>query len=162
MFKVDSMEVARKLEQMDDEISFFLERLTENKKLTQERILFLMFGDHGMKLDGEHGGGSKEEVETVLLALDVQQLRNDIHTGLSNVSDSSCRENLPVSEMNQIDLTASLAFLLDIPIPYSSIGKVSLDLLQLGASGQDTFDAVRALCINAWQVWHLSKLCLTH
>jgi len=145
MFKINSPEVERKLEQMDDEISAFLQDLMDNEVLKEYTILLLVMGDHGMTLSGEHGGGSKEEVETVLVAVDVENLRQ-----FQRSSDQSlCLENLEVVEMDQMDLAVSLSFLMDVPVPYGNIGKVSPVLLGM-RNNAEFVDWATA--INAWQV----------
>lgn len=139
VYRVDSPEVAQKLRQTDQEISNFLEALLEQD--LPERVLFLMFGDHGMLLNGMHGSGSPEEVESVLVALDLQQLKEGHSEGAPCLTD--------VPEMHQVDLAATLALLLDVPIPFGSIGKISRDLLELSGSAMDYSTAIK---INAWQV----------
>ena len=39
-----------------------------------ERTLLLVFGDHGQTMGGDHGGGSPEEVDSALLAVQVGAL----------------------------------------------------------------------------------------
>lgn len=36
-----------------------------------ENTLLLVFGDHGQTASGDHGGGTTEEVDSALLALDI-------------------------------------------------------------------------------------------
>lgn len=36
-----------------------------------ERTLLLIFGDHGQTMGGDHGGGSSEEVDSALVAVDI-------------------------------------------------------------------------------------------
>lgn len=53
------IEMSRKLKQMDDLIF----NIT---KILSEDTLFLVMGDHGMTNNGDHGGGSRLEVEAAL------------------------------------------------------------------------------------------------
>lgn len=41
-----------------------------------ERTLLLVSGDHGQTLGGDHGGGSPEEVDSALVAVDIAALRD--------------------------------------------------------------------------------------
>lgn len=43
---------------------------------TFERTLLLVSGDHGQTLGGDHGGGSPEEVDSALVAVDIGALRS--------------------------------------------------------------------------------------
>lgn len=149
VFKVDSLPVAKKLEQMDDEITWFLKKLLHSKE-DNSSTLMLVCGDHGMKLNGEHAGGTKEEIETALIAIDVQRLKHR----LSSLSSTAQHQNdLTVYDMNQMDLAASLAILLGVPIPFGNVGQVSERLLKLGVSSKSPLIIQDALKVNAWQVF---------
>ena len=152
MFTVESLGVAAKLDQMDAEISDFVIQLIDHPHLNHDRTLLLVFGDHGMTLDGTHGSGSREEIESVLLAVDVARLKDERQSSKTASLSSSCVEHLQIHEMEQIDLAATLAFLLDVPVPYGSVGKASLQLLNLGQRANDPHDLLSFLQINAWQV----------
>ncbi len=82
--------------------------------------LLLLFGDHGMTDDGEHGGSSKEELMSGLFIYTNSHGREldggDRHIHQHNIV------NPP--EVYQIDLVPTLSLLLDIPIPFSNVGKV--------------------------------------
>lgn len=155
VFGVPSERTAEKLKSMDDDISLFLENLIKNKKLLEDRCLLLVFGDHAMTLSGDHGSGSKEEVETVLFAFDIQKLSSLNLTQLTLKHPSICVEDYEVRELDQIDLAATLAALMDVPIPFGSIGKISEKLFNLGSSNNDLSSLKQALWINAWQVRHV-------
>ena len=152
MFTIESPGVAEKLDQMDAEISDFLIQLIDQPQLGHEKTLLLVFGDHGMTLDGTHGSGSREEIESVLLAVDVARLRDERLSARTTSLSSSCLEHLQIHEMEQIDLAPTLAFLLDVPVPYGSVGKASLQLLNLRQRADDPRDLLSFLQINAWQV----------
>ena len=84
--------------------------------LPKDAVLF-MFGDHGMTDDGNHGGSTEMETESVLLTFG---------------EDVSCRPHAgpitPSRLVNQIDLVPTVSFLLGIPTPYSSIGGIIPEL----------------------------------
>lgn len=54
-------EITRKLGEVDSFIRKIIEKM-------DDQTLFLVFGDHGMTDDGNHGGTSFKEVNTVLFA----------------------------------------------------------------------------------------------
>jgi GPI ethanolamine phosphate transferase 3 subunit O len=94
-----------------------------------ERTLLLIFGDHGQTLSGDHGGGSPEEVDSALVAinlhaaslaqLDVKPARH-VAEGVESASSSGVRGTLEVVE--QLDFAASLSALLGLPIPAENVG----------------------------------------
>lgn len=90
-----------------------LKLLDLNKVITNvtkdlgENDLLLVFGDHGMKEDGGHGGGSLEETNSALFAF-----------SKSNVF----YKNIDI--VNQIDLVPTLSVLLGVPIPYQNLGTI--------------------------------------
>jgi len=122
-------------------------------------------GDHGQTLGGDHGGGSPEEVDSALVAVDLGALHASMHStrsgdGSSNaaatsdngseggspaapasalLSPAACRANCTcgvegnqcVPDLAQMDLTPTLAAMLDVPIPFGNLGKLSPELWQL-------------------------------
>jgi hypothetical protein len=107
-----------------------------------ERTLLLIFGDHGQTLGGDHGGGSGAETDSVLLAAGVGQLAAALQLQVQQAGggDASSRNSSSFShcqeEIQQVDLTPTLALLLGLPIPYGSIGKVPQQLWSvLAANG---------------------------
>eukprot|EP00981_Chlorochromonas_danica_P009659 scaffold2798_cov160-Ochromonas_danica.AAC.28 len=131
------------------------------EKLPDDALLFV-FGDHGMTDDGEHGGASLEETNSVLFAYSRHPfVQNDLPQVTEVVQNN-------VIVMPQIDLVPSLAFVLDLPIPFSSLGKVfpalypdrSLkNISLLSVNDQEDIvvvvpcDLLDALSRNARQVW---------
>ncbi|XP_023308547.2 GPI ethanolamine phosphate transferase 2 isoform X1 [Lucilia cuprina] len=86
-----------------------------------EKSLLLLTGDHGMRNGGSHGGSDREELYVPLM-------------GFHENCDKLKRSN---SEYNQIDITTTLAMLLDVRIPHTSIGCLIPELLEEGYSRQD-------------------------
>eukprot|EP00889_Picochlorum_renovo_P004645 jgi/Picre1/31675/NNA_007026.t1 len=54
-----------------------------------EDTLVLVGGDHGQTLTGDHGGGSPEEVDSALIAIDINAYRDE---GDGSVGSSSVRK----------------------------------------------------------------------
>ena len=149
----------RKLDQMDTEISGFLIQLIDHPHLGHEKTLLLRFGDRGMTLDGDTwkwksgrsrvGATGRRRCETrrrnAVLANDISAVQ-------------LCRASAD-REMEQIDLPPTLALLLDVPVPYGSASKPSLQLLNLGRRADDPRDLLSFLRINAWQVDYYFNAC---
>ncbi|GIL64386.1 hypothetical protein Vafri_18224 [Volvox africanus] len=122
------------------------------------RTLLLVLGDHGQTMSGDHGGGSDEERDSVLLAFHVglwkqarQRAAAAAATGATKAAGEAAAastvcsgspggdeaaakateagKDMPLPEaVQQIDLTPTLALLLGLPIPYGNLGKVNRQL----------------------------------
>jgi GPI ethanolamine phosphate transferase 3 subunit O len=102
--------MARKLTEMNEVI----------KKLSQtidDDTMLLVMGDHGMTATGDHGGGSKEETEALLFAYSKQK------PFVPTTYDDN------VKFIQQIDLAPTLAVILGVPVPFSNLGTINLQLL---------------------------------
>ncbi|XP_041100164.1 GPI ethanolamine phosphate transferase 3-like isoform X1 [Polyodon spathula] len=132
----DHQAMADKLTQMDQVVRSVIERL-------QNDTLLVVLGDHGMTDTGDHGGDSQKETDAALFLFSPSAL-------FTAGQEKALQEVVP-----QIDLVPTLAQLLGIPIPYSNIGKVMVELFALGSpedqSSQERRQA-EALWINANQV----------
>jgi hypothetical protein len=95
-------------------------------------VVLMVFGDHGMTKDGNHGGATEAETDSVLATY-----RFPAKPGAGQ------DQGLPA--VMQTDLTPSLAVLAGIPIPYSNLGQVMTGLLPPEAEAE-------ALEANALQV----------
>uniref|UniRef100_A0A1I8P023 GPI ethanolamine phosphate transferase 2 C-terminal domain-containing protein n=1 Tax=Stomoxys calcitrans TaxID=35570 RepID=A0A1I8P023_STOCA len=96
-----SHKIFEKLREMDNVVNYI-----SSSKLFQNKLL-LVTGDHGMRNGGSHGGSDKEELYVPLM--------------LFSDRCQSMKQNY-TPEYNQIDITPTLAILLGIDIPFSSIG----------------------------------------
>ncbi|XP_038894123.1 GPI ethanolamine phosphate transferase 3 isoform X2 [Benincasa hispida] len=173
IFGVDSSPMFEKLEQYNtilEKVIDVLESQSETGGL-HENTLLLVMGDHGQTLNGDHGGGSAEEVETSLFAMSFNKLSASIP---SEFGTSSCQLDLEgreicTSSIQQLDFPVTLSALLGIPFPYGSIGRVNPELYALGAGSWKFYgmkvenylnqseqgwmqNYVNVLCINSWQV----------
>ncbi|KAM3254948.1 hypothetical protein ACQJBY_048401 [Aegilops geniculata] len=174
IFGVDSTPMIQKLEQYNQILEDVIDTL---KSLStpggpHENILLLVMGDHGQTLNGDHGGGTAEEVETSLFAWSPKTPPDAV---LSVLGENSCNFDLHgkevcVSTMQQLDFAVTVSALLGIPFPFGSIGRVNPELYALGAgtwdnqrtginacTPQDDLEAwkmryAEALCVNSWQV----------
>ncbi|XP_065365979.1 GPI ethanolamine phosphate transferase 2 isoform X2 [Calliphora vicina] len=100
--------IYKKLLEMDNNIKYVA--TSEHSK----KSLLLVTGDHGMRNGGSHGGSDKEE----------------LYVPLMGFHDNCDKQKRPYSEYNQIDMTATLAVLLDVKIPHTSIGSLIPELLE--------------------------------
>lgn len=161
--------MANRLQHMDMILQQVIERLPED-------ALLLVLGDHGMTNEGEHGGASDHEIDAGLFvyshlpifpSLSVEQgsqryvkrYHKNVWNESNEISGDENQDNVtsnPLFDLmrypkiiRQIDLVPTLALLFDIPIPFSSIGKVIPEFfLQHHQSELST-----ALLRNALQVW---------
>ncbi|XP_012671423.1 GPI ethanolamine phosphate transferase 3 isoform X2 [Clupea harengus] len=132
----DHPAMADKLTQMNSVIRSVVEQL-------QNDTLLVVMGDHGMTDTGDHGGESPKETEAALFLYS--------HSPLFPAPGSQVEPSV----VPQTDLVPTLALLLGIPIPYSSVGQVLLPLFPSPgqAEGQGSGpDQAEALWINVKQV----------
>ena len=118
-------EMRNKLEQNDRDIRNIMNDMKTEKEV-YKNALFLVFGDHGMTDEGDHGGSSEVEVNSFLFA-------HRPHGNIAEVfeRDDDDDDDISESEMLQIDLVPTLAVLMDVPIPFSSLGVVNEKLWNL-------------------------------
>ncbi|XP_074473324.1 GPI ethanolamine phosphate transferase 3 [Sebastes fasciatus] len=135
-FGPDHPAMADKLTQMDGVIRSVIDRL-------QNDTLLVVMGDHGMTDTGDHGGESQKETDAAIFLYSPSPL----FPGPPSQSEPDV--------VPQTDLVPTLALLLGVPIPYSSVGQVLLPLFPPhrqteGAVGG--LSQLEALWINAKQV----------
>ena len=104
--------MARKLEQMNDIVRSVAVSLPPS-------TLLLVLGDHGMTTSGDHGGDSSLETNAALFA------------HWKDEDESVTSEQRPVypAVVQQVSLVPTLALLLGVPLPFSSVGAVVPQLL---------------------------------
>ncbi|XP_034085383.1 LOW QUALITY PROTEIN: GPI ethanolamine phosphate transferase 3 [Gymnodraco acuticeps] len=135
-FGPDHPAMADKLTQMDGVIRSVIDRL-------QNDTLLVVMGDHGMTDTGDHGGESQKETDAAIFLYSPSPL----FPGPPTQSEPDV--------VPQTDLVPTLALLLGVPIPYSSVGQVLLPVFSPhgqtgGAVGG--LSQLEALWINAKQV----------
>ncbi|XP_062269341.1 GPI ethanolamine phosphate transferase 3 [Platichthys flesus] len=133
-FGPDHPAMADKLTQMDGVIRSVIDHL-------QNDTLLVVMGDHGMTDTGDHGGDSQKETDAALFLYSPAPL----FPGPPSQSEPDV--------VPQTDLVPTLALLLGIPIPYSSVGQVLLPLFPPHGQGAvGSLSQLEALWINAKQV----------
>ncbi|KEP67432.1 UNVERIFIED_CONTAM: hypothetical protein HHA_224920 [Hammondia hammondi] len=122
------------------------------------RTLLMVMGDHGMTEDGAHGGALNEEIDAALFvfsllpfsftAADVDNFGSPLplfptplppyirhHSAVSSVSsvspsvDSTSSPAYRPRRIRQVDWTSTVALLLGLPIPFSSLGSLIPDIV---------------------------------
>ncbi|XP_058473861.1 GPI ethanolamine phosphate transferase 3 [Solea solea] len=135
-FGPDHPAMADKLTQMDGVIRSVIDRL-------QNDTLLVVMGDHGMTDTGDHGGESQKETDAALF----------LYSPVPLFPGPPSKDEPDI--VPQTDLVPSLALLLGIPIPYSSVGQVLLPLFpphdqaEVAPTGPSQLEA---LWINVKQV----------
>ncbi|KAI4876353.1 hypothetical protein NFI96_017816 [Prochilodus magdalenae] len=134
-FGPDHPAMAEKLTQMDDVIRSVIKRL-------QNDTLLVVMGDHGMTDTGDHGGESQKETDAALF----------LYSGSPLFPAPGSQVEPEV--VPQTDLVPTLALLLGVPIPYSSVGQVLLPLFPRNSSlgAPMSLSQAEALWINVKQV----------
>eukprot|EP01038_Epipyxis_sp_PR26KG_P011515 gene11515-15425_t len=144
--------------------------------------LLLVFGDHGMTDQGEHGGASDDETLSGLFVYSNQNifhLKNTINNKNNNMmmrwNDSigdfsfSTIENIRRNPriISQIDLVPTLSILLNITIPFSSLGVIIPELMFERKddnydlkSDEGLYDDMLAkrFLINSAQIWNYYRM----
>nr|XP_043614047.1 GPI ethanolamine phosphate transferase 3 [Erigeron canadensis] len=174
IFGVDSVQMIEKLQQYNEQLEKVVEVLQSQsgKSGPHENTLLLVMGDHGQTVNGDHGGGTPEEVETSIFAM---SFRQPSHPVPSEFDSASCKadlngRNLCISSIEQLDFATTVSALLGIPFPYGSIGRVNpvLYALVAGTWNLEGYDMsgihsqlkleewmhnyAKVLCVNSWQV----------
>ncbi|XP_020575148.1 GPI ethanolamine phosphate transferase 3 [Phalaenopsis equestris] len=174
IYGVDSTPMIQKLEQYNTILEEVVEVLKNQSGPggLHENTLFIVMGDHGQTLNGDHGGGTAEEVETSLFALSLSNSSAPVASVLDN---NYCHLDLDgnkicIGTFQQLDFSVTMASLLGIPFPFGSIGRVNLELYALirrtwetCIKGDEKFGShsqleswmlnyVNNLCVNSWQV----------
>ncbi|KAL0234057.1 hypothetical protein PCE1_001095 [Barthelona sp. PCE] len=98
-------------------------RSPDSPRVTKRRKMVMLMGDHGMDEEGNHGGGSYDEIMSSLLLVcpecDLSRLEED-------------------TVLKQIDLPSTIACLFNVSIPFSNTGV--------------PFDMVDERCLSAVEI----------
>lgn len=93
--------------------------IAEIKEAIDDDTLLVIMGDHGMDHTGNHGGDSKDELESALYLYSKKP-------GMLNLGDRSQFNTTDLGsgyrEINQIDLVPTMSFLMGLPIPFNNLG----------------------------------------
>lgn len=102
-----------KLNQMNREIEHVMLKM-------DDKTLLLVMGDHGMDPTGNHGGDSKDELESTLFAYTKNKDVKISHKLKEHYDTANGGENY--RQVNQIDLVPTISLLMGLPIPHNNLG----------------------------------------
>ncbi|GKY92061.1 hypothetical protein MPSEU_000177600 [Mayamaea pseudoterrestris] len=136
-----------KLQQMDHALANVLDQVDASNSSCQA---VLIFGDHGMTEDGNHGGGTEEEVSAALF-VHVSPACEDMNEAIALERDSSLlwSASQTFASIHQIDMVSTLSMMLGLPIPFANLGSMVPSLLP----GYGHLHVATSLALNAAQVW---------
>lgn len=109
------------------EMDGIVQRIYENM---DAKTLLVLAGDHGMNEIGNHGGASRGETSAAL-ALVSRSFNRPLDAPRPASPDYAY-----YSQIRQVDLVTTLAYLLGFPIPLNSVGLFIEDLLPLYSAGE--------------------------
>ncbi|CAK84838.1 unnamed protein product (macronuclear) [Paramecium tetraurelia] len=139
---LNNPDLNQKLSQLDQIIALIYEKMPNDTVL-------IVAGDHGMANDGNHGGNSTEETNTLFFATRKQgkfypnymkhipELQDNYQSPLINQTEY-------IRKISQIDIVPTLATLLGVPIPFSNLGYLM----------NEFFNSEEHCLNNLKQVWH--------
>lgn len=175
-FGPDNEHMTKKLLQMNQAID---DVVHEMDKGGYEDTVLLVFGDHGMTEDGNHGGATEEEVGAALfiyspspillggkdsdedvdgalkknLLQELKLLHEDDEENIRNTKEKVPWQLTRRSSVQQIDLAPTLGLLLGLPIPFGNLGSIVPELFFIGDNWLDRYRALNeALEVNVGQV----------
>ncbi|KAK9725311.1 hypothetical protein RND81_05G135700 [Saponaria officinalis] len=174
IFGVNTEPMIHKLEQYNKIVEEVVEALKRQSGPggLHENTFMVVMGDHGQTLNGDHGGGSPEEVETSIFAMSTKSAQFSLPPELDLVSCglNMDAQQLCIGTVEQLDFAVTMSAMLGVPFPFGSIGRINPQLYALG-SGALFAEAVEGeshegpssivrwmqhyvdvLCVNVWQV----------
>ncbi|KAL3527537.1 hypothetical protein ACH5RR_012193 [Cinchona calisaya] len=135
----NSLLMGPKLKEMDEVIKMIDLSMIQGQKDNRGRTLLMVASDHGMTENGNHGGSSYEETDSLALFV-----------GLGEFSGASTTNNTA----NQVDIASTLALLFGVPIPKNNVGIVMAEVLK---SITDK-EVLRLMELNSWQLLRLLQV----
>ncbi|XP_010254518.1 PREDICTED: GPI ethanolamine phosphate transferase 2 isoform X2 [Nelumbo nucifera] len=141
----NSILMSPKLKEMDEVVKM----IHMNKILPQDdphgQTLLVLVSDHGMTGNGNHGGSSYDETDSLAVFIGLRSKVPDYASATNNAAF-------------QVDIAPTLALLFGVPIPKNNIG-----VLIEGTFASLTDDQwLRALELNSWQLLRLLQAQLPH
>ena len=122
--RMNHPQMRKKIKETDD----FLKELFS--KIDNETVV-LIHGDHGMTFEGDHGGSSNFETSTGGFAY----IRSGFHPLCKKYHQLMDAYPSHEQSLSLINLAPTLSWLLGLPIPFSSIGRIIPDLYTNNALG---------------------------
>ncbi|XP_073907643.1 GPI ethanolamine phosphate transferase 3 isoform X2 [Castor canadensis] len=145
-------EMAKKLSQMDQVIQGLVERLDND-------TLLVVAGDHGMTMNGDHGGDSEPEVSAALFVYSPTALFPSTPPEVSRFlhTYSAVTQDLQVKELHQLQNLFSKASA-DYQWLRQSPQGAEATLQTVIAELQQFLRGARAICIESWARFSLVRM----
>ncbi|CAN6441121.1 unnamed protein product [Victoria cruziana] len=167
IFGVDSGPMIEKLEAYNQVLEKVVDILKNHSGPGElhENTFLVVLGDHGQTENGDHGGGTSEEVETSLFAMSAKSPPGTIPAALDN---SFCGLNMEgkevcISSIQQLDFAVTIAAMVGVPFPYGSIGQIHPELYALSPGtwyAHTTSPSSKCSNLITWMQRYLSALCI--
>lgn len=103
-------------------------------------VVCMVVSDHGMTENGNHGGSSYEETDSLVLFVGLKQ-------------ESFHHPSVAYSTVDQVDIAPTLALLFGVPIPKNNVGILISEAFDFLTDEQK----IRTLELNSWQLFWLLK-----
>lgn len=132
------MLMASKLSEMDEVVKMIHINILQNLENDQGKTLLVVVSDHGMTENGNHGGSSYEETDSLALFIGPK-------------SHASDRTSSNQDTIFQVDIAPTLALLFGVPIPKNNIGVLISQMVDSLTDDQK----LRALQLSSWQLFRL-------
>ncbi|KAJ4825349.1 hypothetical protein Tsubulata_002698 [Turnera subulata] len=126
-----------KLMEMDEVVKTIHLNALQSQENGRQTLLVVV-SDHGMTENGNHGGSSYEETDSLALFIGLKN-------GMSNYASTAHYS------VNQVDIAPTLALLLGVPVPKNNVGVVISKTF--GSLKDEKW--LRVLELNAWQLLRL-------
>jgi len=146
-----------KLKQIDNILDTTLEFLDGT---TDQCSVAFVFGDHGMTNDGNHGGGTDEEINAALFVHFSPACGNMSERRITGIELGSHGE-AAFESISQIDLVPTISLLMGLPIPFANLGGIVPSLFPpvfINGKEQSIPSLATSLALNAAQVWNYFML----
>ncbi|KAJ6732747.1 PHOSPHATIDYLINOSITOL GLYCAN-RELATED [Salix koriyanagi] len=134
----NSILMTPKLKEMDEVVKMIHLSTIQTRDNDQGKTLLVVVSDHGMTENGNHGGSSYEETDSLALFVGLK-------------SDHSDYAASPRNSIYQVDIAPTLALLFDVPIPKNNVGVVISEAFDLLTDDKQ----LRVLELNSWQLLRL-------
>lgn len=96
------------------------EVIKETIQKIDDKTLLIVMGDHGMDSTGNHGGDSKDELESTIF---FYSKNRKFHINRKdNSAYNTSNLGLNYRSVNQIDLVPTISLLMGLPVPYNNLG----------------------------------------
>uniref|UniRef100_A0A5B7BMG7 Putative Alkaline-phosphatase-like family protein n=1 Tax=Davidia involucrata TaxID=16924 RepID=A0A5B7BMG7_DAVIN len=134
----NSVLMGPKLNEMDEVVKMIHLSAIQSQDNDQGQTLLMIVSDHGMTDNGNHGGSSYAETDTLALFIGLRTYVNDYATGTHRT-------------VYQVDIVPTLALLFGVPIPKNNVGVLIAETFD----SLTDYQRLRALELNSWQLLRL-------